>query len=189
MPEKTPIQKFYEMGQAFIARAKQAGGSDPCLAIKPGMEEWNHWATYFLRTCGSLPAAMRQVERGILATITVPARWPEWFDPDYRTPDVIPVRIGPWHSGSPHDRAASHARVMADAAREPPRPRPPSPGGVVTWGEVPSGTRIIGRFETRWHGARKDPPRADRSIAPAVSLEASPELVATLDRQRKGAAA
>jgi hypothetical protein len=132
---------------------------------------------------------MRQVERGIIATMTVPARWPEWFDPDYRTPEVIPVRVGPWHSAPPHDRAASHARIMAEAAREPPRPRTPAPGSVVTWGEVPSGTRIIGRFDRTWHGAVKDPPKVDRAWRSPASLEASPELLATLDRQRKGDAA
>lgn len=65
---------FFEDAQAFIARDQKP------VAIRPGTPEWTAWATYLVQRCGSLPVAMRMVERGQLETATMPAQWPHWFD-------------------------------------------------------------------------------------------------------------
>lgn len=89
---------------------------------------------------------MRDVERGLLSTITVPAQWPEWFDANYQAPAFIPVRKSPWSLDrrSPGERAAAHARIVAEIAREP-EPSPKDENGL--WRYPPKGVRIVGRFD------------------------------------------
>ena len=53
-------------------------------AIKPGMDEWRAWEGYF-HHLGFKPSVMAAVEQNRTKTgeFTVPAQWPEWFDPGY----------------------------------------------------------------------------------------------------------
>lgn len=76
--------RFFEMGEAFIARSKAAGRSQ-CQAIRPGDPEWSAWETYFRRHLRWTPAAMRMVLRGDTPSMTVPCQWPEWLDDSYQT--------------------------------------------------------------------------------------------------------
>jgi len=46
---------------------------------------------------------------------------------------------------------------------------------LVEWDDVPSGTRIIGAFEEKWSGAKKEAPsRAERAAAVAARTDHLP---------------
>lgn len=53
-------------------------------AIKPEMAEWRAWESYF-HHLGFKPSVMALIEQNRTKTgeFTVPAQWPEWFDPTY----------------------------------------------------------------------------------------------------------
>ena len=86
-------REFFPKAQAFIDGLKAGKDKDaalPLAMIEPGTDEWNAWVFYFHSVYDLEPATMRMVRAGQLNSLTMPARWPEWFDPAYRGPEAVP---------------------------------------------------------------------------------------------------
>lgn len=92
--------EFHRRAAEFIEKQKATG--NPNLAIiKPKTDEWSAWERYF-RWYGWEPKAWTMVRKGgDLATITLPAQWPEWFDTEFALADVPdappPRQVEPRH--------------------------------------------------------------------------------------------
>lgn len=72
-----PELQFRDQAMAWIAKNKTE-----CATIKLGTEEYGAWDRYF-EWRGFEPWAMRALKAKKLQEMTVPARWPEWFDLDF----------------------------------------------------------------------------------------------------------
>lgn len=67
-----------------VMAAEGKGPKDPIFPIiKPGSPEWEAWDRYFRGHLGFHPYAMQRVLSGQQQSMTVPAQWPEWFDPSF----------------------------------------------------------------------------------------------------------
>lgn len=81
-PQGEPVTRknFFEKGKACIELNSSA------CAAKCGSEEHKAWATYFRDHLGWTPVFLKMLEAGVIEAMTVPAQWPQWFDPDYAVP-------------------------------------------------------------------------------------------------------
>jgi hypothetical protein len=79
------LREFFLRGLAHIQQTKA-----PC-AIKRGTPEFTAWAAYFDTVIGARPYWFKQCDADENRSFTVPAQWPEWFDP----PQLEPPRERP----------------------------------------------------------------------------------------------
>lgn len=78
-------------------------------AVSPGTPEWDAWEEYFNRQIGQEPAVMKLVRSGGVQSMTVPAQWPEWFDPRFATTPGYRAKA----SGFSEPSRAERERVIA----------------------------------------------------------------------------
>lgn len=79
-PPTEPItsKNFFLRGMAHI----QANNS--AVPATVGSPTHKAWATYFRDHLCWTPWFLTALETGQIREMTLPAQWPEWFDPDYR---------------------------------------------------------------------------------------------------------
>lgn len=82
--EPITLKTYHERALAWIRVAKASSGADPCLEIEPNTPEWSAWETYFRHHLGGIPLEMKNRLGTQTKGVTVPAKWPEWFDGSYR---------------------------------------------------------------------------------------------------------
>lgn len=155
--ENPAIRAFYTDALAFIQATKAGKKTDPCFAVRPGMDEWSAWAVYLTHRCGKLPRVMREVERRKMDTYTVPAQWPQWFDADYLPPEKPFWRSSYRGDPTPEERAKTLAAMEA-YKRNPPPPILGDPSWALL--DRP-GRKLIG-----WH-------RAGEALAPYTKRKPS----------------
>jgi hypothetical protein len=86
MPVKTgpqgPItpENFWDRGLAMI----RENYPDSAPVARFATPEYEAWARYFDIHLRWRPYVMSMVEAGQSQGLTLPAQWPEWFDPSYR---------------------------------------------------------------------------------------------------------
>lgn len=80
MREMPPKAKAYwDKAKAFVTAN---GGPETWNLINAANPEFEAWVRYFASQ-GWEPWMMRQLRQGTIEHISVPAKWPEWFDSDY----------------------------------------------------------------------------------------------------------
>jgi hypothetical protein len=73
-----PLQRTYwTKAQEFVTKRKQ-----DWELVEVGTDEFKAWCRYF-RKQGFKPHMLTLIERKVIDKITVPAKFPEWFDSDY----------------------------------------------------------------------------------------------------------
>lgn len=78
-PEGGPIcpLSYFQRGLALITATNSAA------TIALGEPECEAWVRYFVGHLRWRPWALRALQSGEIYQMTVPTRWPEWFDVDY----------------------------------------------------------------------------------------------------------
>lgn len=74
MSEPITKNNFFERGRSFI-RVNEGS-----IAISPGSQEWRLWERYFVEHLQWEPWALKAARTKQIEAMTVPARWPQWFD-------------------------------------------------------------------------------------------------------------
>lgn len=72
-------ENFWKKGHEMIKAMEPA----PPPTISRGTPEFEAWAKYFQEHLRWEPWSLKAARTGSIQAMTVPAQWPEWFDPNY----------------------------------------------------------------------------------------------------------
>ena len=86
LPSK--LHSYWSKAQTFVSKNQVQWES-----ISPGTPEFDAWARYF-QHLGVKPRMFTLIEYRQIQIIAVPAKFPQWFDPDYFETEFPPEPRG-----------------------------------------------------------------------------------------------